>query len=334
MKFLSCLASALRSSHTPFLARLSREWVIAFSLSIIIVASYLIAFAPPADFPAGSTVRIVHGDSVPEIAEGLAEAHVIAHPTLFRVMLRFAGTSGSVRSGAYLFEEPENLLTVAYRLVAGDYGLPPVRMTFVEGVTVREAALQIAGALDDISAGDFSQAARAYEGYLFPDTYFFQQGVDIDAIIMVMRSNFEKKIASIADAIDASGRPLSEIVIMASLIEKEARTSEARRMVSGILWNRIERRMPLQVDAVFGYIFERATYSPSFADLKVDSPYNTYTHTGLPPGPICNPGLDALIAAVHPAKTNYLYYLTGKDGRMHYATTYAGHQANQREYLK
>lgn len=105
-------------------------------------------------------------------------------------------------------------------------------------------------------------------------------------------------------------------------------------MVSGILWNRIERRMPLQVDAVFGYIFERATYSPSFADLKVDSPYNTYTHAGLPPGPICNPGLDALLAAARPAKTNYLYYLTGKDGLMHYAMTYAEHQANQRKYLK
>lgn len=332
MESFSRFVSALRPAQ--LIGRVSREWVIAFSLAVIIVAGYLIALAPPADFPAGSTVRVVHGDSVSKIAQDLAESHVIAHPTLFRAMLRFAGTGGSVRSGVYLFEEPENLLAVAYRLVAGDYGLPPVRMTFVEGVTVREAALQVAGALDDVRAADFSQAAKGHEGYLFPDTYFFQQGATVDAIVMVMRSNFEKKIASIAGDIDASGRPLSEIVTMASLIEKEARTTEARRMVSGILWNRIERRMPLQVDAVFGYIFERATYSPSFADLKVNSPYNTYTHIGLPPGPICNPGLDALLAAARPAKTNYLYYLTGKDGLMHYAMTYAEHQANQRKYLK
>ena len=92
--------------------------------------------------------------------------------------------------------------------------------------------------------------------------------------------------------------------------------------------------MSLQVDAVFGYIFNRETYSPSYEDLKVDSPYNTYTHTGLPPGPINNPGLDSLKAAITPIKTNYLYYLTDKNGVMHYATTYAEHQSNQRKYLK
>ena len=92
--------------------------------------------------------------------------------------------------------------------------------------------------------------------------------------------------------------------------------------------------MPLQVDAVFGYINRRDTYSPTFDDLKIDSPYNTYLYKGLPPGPIANPGLDSLDAALHPTKTDYLYYLTGTDGQMHYATTYAGHQANQRKYLR
>ena len=108
---------------------------------------------------------------------------------------------------------------------------------------------------------------------------------------------------------------------------------ESKRVVAGILKNRLKLDMPLQVDAVFGYIFGRGTYSPSYADLAVDSPYNTYTHKGLPPGPISNPGLDSLEAAANPAKTDYLYYLTGKDGLMHYATTHAGHQANRKKYL-
>lgn len=317
-----------------FLSRFSREWVVAFLLALLITVGYLAAFAPPANFPVGSTIRITHGDSVPEIAQELAEAHIIAHPTIFRAVLRLAGTSGKVQSGLYSFKKQEGLLVVAYRLVAGDYGLPPVRLTFIEGVTVREAATQIEDAFSDISAQDFIRIAKKDEGFLFPDTYFFQPGADAEAIVMIMRSNFEKKISSIAGDISASGRPLSDIVTMASLIEKEARTSEVRRMVAGILWNRFERGMPLQVDAVFGYIFERATYSPSFADLKVDSPYNTYTHIGLPAGPICNPGLDALLAAAHPAKTKYLYYLTGKDGLIHYATTYAEHQVNQKRYLR
>ena len=116
-------------------------------------------------------------------------------------------------------------------------------------------------------------------------------------------------------------------------MEKEARTDTDRHIVAGILWNRIKLGMPLQVDAVFGYIFNRSTYSPSPVDLKVDSPYNTYTHRGLPPTPICNTGLAALEASANPAKTSYLYYLTGHDGLMHYATTYAGHQANLKKYL-
>jgi UPF0755 protein len=91
--------------------------------------------------------------------------------------------------------------------------------------------------------------------------------------------------------------------------------------------------MPLQVDAVFGYINNRDTYSPSYADLKIDSPYNTYTHTGLPPGPICNPGLVSILAALHPTVTKYLYYLTDRNGVMHYATTFAEHQTNQEKYL-
>ena len=133
--------------------------------------------------------------------------------------------------------------------------------------------------------------------------------------------------------IQASGHSLSDIVIMASLVEKEARTDVNRRIVAGVLWNRLALGMPLQVDAVFGYIFDRDTYSPSFEDLKVDSPYNTYTHKGLPPGPISNPGLESIYAALYPTKTNYLYYLTGKDTLMHYARTYAEHVANQTKYL-
>jgi UPF0755 protein len=104
-------------------------------------------------------------------------------------------------------------------------------------------------------------------------------------------------------------------------------------MVAGILYNRLAHNMPLQIDAVFGYIYGRDTYSPSYKDLRVDSPYNTYTHVGLPPTPIDNPSLDSLLAAVNPEKTTYLYYLTGRDGTMHYATTYKEHQANVRKYL-
>ncbi len=309
-------------------------WFFSFALAMLLVGGYQVLFSPPADFPAGSIVSVARGASAPSVAVQLADAHIIAHAGLLRAVLRVSGESDHIQAGAYLFTAPQNLFVVAYRLVTGAYGFPPVRMTFPEGATVRDIAERVAEAFPDISAEDFLTAGKQYEGYLFPDTYLFSPSSDADSIIALMRANFNAKILSLSNDITASGHSLSDIVVMASLIEKEARSDTVRRTVAGILWNRLERGMPLQVDAVFGYIFGRDTYSPSFADLKVDSPYNTYTHTGLPPGPINNPGLAALDTALHPAKTDYLYYLTDKNGVMHYATTYAQHLANQRKYLK
>jgi len=310
------------------------SWFAPVVLAAFVLVGALIAFAPPLAFPRGAVITITRGESAPVIVAALGEKKIIAHPVLLRAVFRLSGTSGSVQAGTYRFETPQGLLTIAYRLLAGDYGFPPVRLTFVEGVTAREVALQVADAFPGISADDVVIVAKPYEGYLFPDTYRFSPGTEIGSVVAMMRANFNTKVAPLAPEIAASGHSLSDIVIVASLVEKEARTSESRRLVAGILWNRLRIGMPLQVDAVFGYIFDRDTYSPSYTDLKVDSPYNTYTHTGLPPAPIDNPGLDALDAALHPTKTNYLYYLTGKDNQMHYATTFAGHQMNQDRYLR
>ena len=330
---LTSFISTVRSTCAPYLSRVSWKRGVAAAFIIFFAVGYYIAFAPPAGFSPGSIVRISRGTSAPEIAAELADAHIISHPSVLRALLRLSGESGNVQTGVYQFTAPQNAFVVAYRLVTGAYGLPPVRLTFVEGTTVSEAAARVASVLPGISADEFLAAAAGKEGYLFPDTYFFPPSADAESIVAAMRANFDTKIAPLIPAIGASGHSLADIVTMASIVEKEARTSVDRRMVAGILWNRVRLGMPLQVDAVFGYIFDRPTYSPSPSDLAVKSPYNTYLHAGLPPGPIDNPGLDSLEAAAQPTKTSYLYYLTGHDGLMHYATTYAGHQANLRKYL-
>lgn len=309
-------------------------WVVAFALALILVGGYRALFAAPADFPAGSIVVIARGTSAPQIGEQLAEKRVVAHSSVLRSVLRALGKSESVQSGAYRFESPQDVFTVANRLATGAYGFPPIRITFAEGTTIREMAEKIASALPEISASDFLKEARPYEGYLFPDTYLFPPSADASSVIAAMRANFNTRISPLLGDIQASGHSLSDVVIVASLIEKEARTTANRRIVAGILWNRLKLGMRLQVDAVFGYINNRATYSPSFEDLEIASPYNTYLHAGLPPGPINNPGLDSLDAAINPTITDYLYYLTGSDNLMHYAVTYAGHLANQRKYLR
>ena len=316
-----------------YLLKRNISWFVAFVLAVIIVGGYEVLFAAPANFPAGSITSIEKGASAPAAAQELVAAHIIKHPLVLLFVLRVIGKSTSVQAGAYLFKTPQNVFTVANRLVTAAYDLPPARITFVEGATVREMAAQVADMLPTIPVKDFLARGQSFEGYLFPDTYFFSPSADAASIIKIVRANFDTKISVLSTDIQTSGHSLSDIVIMASLVEKEARTSAVRHLVAGILWNRLRLKMPLQVDAVFGYIYNRETYSPSFEDLKVDSPYNTYTHIGFPPGPINNPGLDSLDAAVHPTKTDYLFYLTDKNGVMHYATTFAGHQANQRKYL-
>lgn len=311
------------------------RWVILFLFSAPLIIGAHEIFSSPDDFPAkGIIVTVNRGAFVSDIAAELANKRIIKHSGLMKIILRLSGRDVEVQAGPYLFTTPENLFAVARRLESGAHGLPPTRITFPEGETVREMAERVASAFPDISPPEFLSAAKLYEGYLFPDTYLFVPWVDAESIVKTMRENFDAKIMPLADEIKNSGRTLAETVIMASLVEKEARSSEVRRTVAGILFNRLARGMPLQVDAIFGYIFGRDTYSPSFEDLKVDSPYNTYIHTGFPPGPINNPGLDAIEAVLNPTKTDYLYYLTDIDGRMHYARTYSEHQSNQRKYLK
>jgi UPF0755 protein len=134
-------------------------------------------------------------------------------------------------------------------------------------------------------------------------------------------------------AITAFGKPQSQIIIMASILEKEAPDTKDREIISGILWKRISIGMPLQVDSVFPYIIGVNSLQLTKADLATTSPYNTYLYKGLPPGPISNPSLDAILAAAQPTKTNYLYYLSDLKGNMHYCATYACQLANQRKYL-
>ncbi|MDD3531089.1 MAG: endolytic transglycosylase MltG [Candidatus Pacebacteria bacterium] len=310
-----------------------QRWVLAFVLGLSVAIGYGIAFSPPADFPVGSIVSIAPGASAPSVATQLATAHIIKHPRVLRALLRVAGASDRLQAGAYLFSTPTDVFVVAYRLVTGDYGIPPARITFPEGETARDYAVRVHEAFPDISESSFLSLAKPYEGYLFPDTYVFSPSADAGSIVQTMRTNFNTKTASLMGDAGASGHSLSDIITLASLVEKEARSVENKRIVAGVLWNRLKLGMPLQVDAVFGYIFDRDTYSPSLADLKAESPYNTYTHKGLPPGPISNPGLESIDAVIHPTKTTYLYYLTGKDNQMHYATTFAEHQTNRQKYL-
>lgn len=310
--------------------RLRSVGAVVAILGIVLLTSALL---PPFQFKKSTAVSIPSGVSIREAAALLAEEHVIRSPFFFTFLIQTFGGERGVSSGTYHFERAPAVFEVAYRTNRGLTGAPLVKVTLPEGSTSRDIALRIKEVLPEFDADRFRVLARPHEGYLFPETYFFAEGVRPEEVIATMRTEFDQRTALLQEEVASFGRSFDEVVVMASLLEKEARRYETKQVVAGILWKRLEQDIPLQVDAVFGYILDTDTFSPTFAQLEIESPYNTYTNRGLPPGAIANPGIESLRAAVNPTESPYFFYLTGADGTMHYAETFDEHVANRR-YLR
>ena len=310
------------------------------TLIVMCAAFFLLWYSTsPADFTP-TTVHIEKNTSVKSAAEKLAYEHVIRSPFLFRLGSIILRDKKGVIAGDYFFAKPESVWTVAERLVYGQQGLIPVKVTFPEGITVAEMA-DILGRSSlnkqTFSSSTFLTLATTTdaEGYFFPDTYLFPPNSTTQSVIGALRDNFQNQISSepLARDIVAFGRPQKDVVIMASLLEKEASTEIDRQIIAGILWKRVDKGMLLEVDPTLTYVTGRTSAHLTVADLAMDSPYNTYRYKGLPPHPIDNPGLDALTAAVTPTSTPYWFYLAGNDNVVHYATTYDEQLANEKKYL-
>lgn len=301
-----------------------------FLVSLVLVGGLLLMF-PPHTLQNSVTVVIPAGSSVDKSAVLLREAEVIRSARLFSLVTRALGRP--VKAGAYSFEQAEPLPQVVYRLVTGDYQLGAITFTVPEGFTVSQSAALCAEKIPGCAQEEFISAARGFEGYLFPDTYQFFAGDSAQAVVNAMRKNFDRKIATVTPEIEASGHTLQDIITMASILEEEGKDEHDRRIISGILWARLARGMLLQVDATFVAINGKTSAELTRADLAIDSPYNTYRYKGLPPTPIASPGLESILAALHPIHTNYQYYLTGHDGVFYYARTYEEHLANRARYL-
>ncbi len=172
------------------------------------------------------------------------------------------------------------------------------------------------------------------EGFLFPDTYKFYRETTAKKIIEKMLNNFDKKLSSeIKEEIKSQNKTIFEIIILASMVEKEAGREEDMKKVADVFLNRLEVNHPLQSDATINYVVGEGRNKASHEDLQIDSFYNTYKYNDLPPAPICNPGLNAINAVVYPAGTDYFYFLTDPEGRAYFAKTFEEHQRNRAEYL-
>ena len=316
-----------------FLQTRPRVFWVVILFAVLSWSAYWVVTAPPRQFPKGETITISDGATLKDISALLKGRSVISSRLLFEAIVIVRAGEKGVLSGDYYLPRKQNVFGTARRLVRGEFMLTHVKILIPEGYTVREIAAAYSKQFPRFDEDVFLRLAHGEEGYLFPDTYRFLPNAEAPEIYKAMRDNFENKIEMIQGDMVAFGKPYRDIISMASILEREARTTETRRMIAGILWKRLSIDMPLQVDAVFPYISGKNTYELTLEDLQIDSPYNTYKYKGLPPGPIANPGLDAILAAVHPKESPYLYYLSDKDGVMHYAKTHAEHVANKARYL-
>lgn len=284
-------------------------------------------------------VTIPRGATTGRIALILEKHGLINNAAAFRILARISGDP-SIEAGVYQLSPSMPPGRILRELSLGA-GMRLVRITIPEGFTIDQIAERAAD-VPGVRAPDWAFLASrrgssfatsfgappSLEGYLFPDTYDFARGTTDRQIIQTMLDNFGKKVLQpLADDLSASekrGYDLDKVITMASLIEREAKVKSDQPLIAGVLYNRLRKKMPLQVDATVQYVVghkERLMYK----DLEVDSPYNTYKITGLPPGPICSPGLDAIHAALHPASVPYLYYTANPDGTHVFTKTLEDH---------
>jgi UPF0755 protein len=294
---------------------------------------------------ADADVIIADGSSVNDIAHQLEAQRVIADATLLDAFFRVRGGADRIQAAEYAFPAHETVAQVAARLLAG--GKPPVVwLTIPEGYTAAQIARKL-GASGLVSEASFARVARSrsllvggvltagLEGYLFPDTYQIPRRTTADAVADIMTRQFFAELpANYVAAARGLRMSVPQIVTIASMIEREAKVDAERPVIASVIYNRLRIGMPLEIDATIEYALPLHKTALSFADLAVDSPYNTYRHTGLPPTPISNPGKASLLAAFHPASTPYLYYVYKGSGRHVFSTTLEQQQENVRRYLR
>lgn len=305
---------------------------------LVVIAVFLFVFytwivMPPKAFPVEELVTISEGMTLNDASASLKESGVVRSEIALRLIITALRRDTNIRAGDYLFKEPRNIFEIAGAITTGAFGLEPERIRIHEGATVREMAKIFATRLKRVDEARFVELALPSEGLLFPDTYFFLPNAREEMIIQAMRQNFDSHIADVDDELKASGRTLQDIITMASLLEREARNMTDRRMIAGVLWNRIDRDMLLQVDAAFLYTLGKATFDLTIEDLESDSPYNTYQNKGLPPTPIGNPSIESIRAAATPIEHAFLYYLADNHGTTYYSKTYEEHLRKKRLYL-
>lgn len=311
---------------------------------------YVAQFRAPEAQGRDSTFEILPGQSVNTISRNLNDDGLIRSSFAFETFVWLEKAEAKIQAGTYRLSTHDNLFKLTNALITG-VGRIANKVTLIEGWTLKQyRAYLIDRGMSGTEFDDLTlhpkQWVDAYpfvgtlpsnvdlEGYLFPDTYAIGSDRAVKPLVIKMLDTFERKaVNGFSDAFASQDHSLHEVITIASILEREVRDTADRKKVADIFYRRVRADIALQSDATVAYATGSKRSQATAEDLKVDSLYNTYKYKGLPPGPIGNPGLDAIEAALKPTLNDYWYFLTDADGGVHYAKTFADHKQNKLKYL-
>ena len=280
---------------------------------------------------------IQKGESLKSISDNLYRQNLIRNRLAFYLTIKKLGLEKKIQAGDFRLSPAMDAETIAKTLTKGTLD---TWVTIIEGLRKEEIA-QIINKKFSIPESEFLKYAK--EGYLFPDTYLIPKDATAEAIVKIFTNNFYRRFdKNLQQKAKNKGLTEKEVIIIASLVEREAKYDEDRQKVASIILKRMKNNWLLQVDATIqyalGYVPQEKSWWKkylTYEDLEIDSPYNTYKNKGLPPTPICNPGIASIKAVINASEnTPYWYYLSDKSGRMHYAKTLEEHNNNIKRYLQ
>ncbi|KKW32112.1 MAG: Aminodeoxychorismate lyase [Candidatus Uhrbacteria bacterium GW2011_GWA2_52_8d] len=326
-------------------------------VGVVMSGSYLFdtyLISPDKDAQAVS-VTIEEGARGYAIAEQLEEQGIISSKLFFRTYVRLSNSV--IQAGTFELKPGMSLRSIVQEL--GYAAAQEVQVTIPEGFTLDQIGEVVVGALPEIASFDWESvvsgqdlrmlagievlngipADQGLEGYLFPDTYRFRADANVATVVETMILTLKRRLAENDIAIPRNlifegGLTFHEMLTLASIVEREVREPQDMKMVAGIFYTRMKIGMALQADSTVNYVTGKSDTAVSLEDSRVDSPYNTYRSLGLPPGPISNPGMNAMLAVLNPTDSDYLYFLTTDEGEVIYAQTFDEHVANKYQYLK
>ena len=295
-------------------------------------------------------VEIPNGATLTKVSSILEENKLIKNKVLFKVVSKFKEDNNGVKAGKYLLSQKYSNSEILDILISGKTYNDGIKVTIPEGSTYKEVIKYLtnkkigkAEVYEELinNPKEFYDKYKfldekditTLEGFLYPDTYYFEKDMSEKDVISAMLKRFsEVYTPELKEKQKKMGLTLQQVINMASIIEKEAVKDVDRPKIAGVFYNRLEIGMPLQSDATIQYIFDERKHIVSYSDLKIDSPYNSYLNKGLPPTPIANPGIKSIEAALEPEDNDYLYFVATVDGGNNYSKTYDEHLKYVKEY--